>query len=98
MEKDIIKTSRKMYLSWEFLTAVLNTPMSIVGVIDGIAESTASILKVISGWLLIDREKEKLAHFLDRFGKGLRTSARDALIADSTGAEFRGNLMKRIRK
>jgi len=30
------------------------------------------------------------ARFLDRFGKGLRTSARDALIADSTDAEFRG--------
>jgi MFS family permease len=30
------------------------------------------------------------ARFLDRFGKGLRTSARDALIADSTEEKYRG--------
>lgn len=30
------------------------------------------------------------ARFLDRFGKGLRSSARDALIADSTETEYRG--------
>ena len=100
-----------------FLTAVLNAPMSIVGLIEGIAESTASILKVVSGWLSDRSGKRKpfviygyslstiakpllalaatwhfvlAARFLDRFGKGLRTSARDALIADSTDAEFRG--------
>ena len=100
-----------------FLTAVLNAPMSIVGLIEGIAESTASILKVVSGWLSDRSGKRKpfviygyslstiakpllalaatwhfvlAARFLDRFGKGLRTSARDALIADSTEIEFRG--------
>ncbi len=100
-----------------FLTTVLAAPMSIVGIIEGIAESTASILKVVSGWLSDKTGKRKpyviygyslstiakpllalaytwhfvlAARFLDRFGKGLRTSARDALIADSTDAEYRG--------
>ncbi len=100
-----------------FLTAVLHAPMSVVGLIEGIAESTASILKVVSGWLSDKSGKRKpfviygyslstiakpllafaatwhfvlVARFLDRFGKGLRSSARDALIADSTDAEFRG--------
>lgn len=100
-----------------FLTSVLMAPMSAVGIIEGIAESTASILKVISGWLSDRTGKRKpfvvhgyslsaiakpllalaytwhfvlIARFFDRFGKGLRTSARDALIADSTDAEYRG--------
>ncbi len=100
-----------------FLTAVLNAPMSVVGLIEGIAESTASLLKVISGWLSDKSGKRKpfviygyslstiakpllafaatwnfvlAARFLDRFGKGLRSSARDALIADSTEAQYRG--------
>jgi len=34
-----------------FLTSVLGAPMSIVGLIEGIAESTASILKAASGWM-----------------------------------------------
>ncbi len=100
-----------------FLTTVLAAPMSVVGVIEGIAESTASILKVVSGWLSDRSGKRKpyviygyslstiskpllafaatwhfvlTARFLDRFGKGLRSSARDALIADSTDAQYRG--------
>ena len=100
-----------------FLTTVLAAPMSIVGIIEGIAESTASILKVVSGWLSDKSGKRKpyvifgyslstiskpllafattwhfvlTARFLDRFGKGLRSSARDALIADSTEAQYRG--------
>lgn len=100
-----------------FLTTVLAAPMSIVGIIEGIAESTASIMKVVSGWLSDKTGKRKpfviygyglsaiakpllafaatwhfvlTARFLDRFGKGLRSSARDALIADSTDAQYRG--------
>lgn len=100
-----------------FLTTVLAVPMSIVGIIEGIAESTASIMKVVSGWLSDRAGKRKpfviygyslsaiakpllafastwhfvlTARFLDRFGKGLRSSARDALIADSTEAQYRG--------
>jgi len=100
-----------------FLTSVLGAPMSIVGLIEGIAESTASILKAVSGWMS-DRIRRRqpfmvagyslsslakpilffayawpvvlLSRFLDRLGKGLRTSARDAMIADSTDAPYRG--------
>lgn len=34
-----------------FLTSVLGAPFSVVGLIEGIAESTASVIKVFSGWL-----------------------------------------------
>lgn len=34
-----------------FLTSVLGAPVELVGLIEGIAESTASFLKVVSGWL-----------------------------------------------
>lgn len=100
-----------------FLTSVLGAPMSIVGLIEGIAESTASVLKAFSGWfsdrlgkrrpfVIIGYSLSSLAkpilflsyvwptvlaaRFIDRFGKGIRTSARDALIADSTDAAYRG--------
>ena len=93
-----------------FLTSVLGAPMQIVGLIEGLAESTASLLKiaggrlsdhygkrkpfVVAGYSLSAISKPLLAlaatwHFvlfsrlLDRIGKGLRTSARDALIAGS---------------
>jgi len=100
-----------------FLTTVLGAPVAIVGLIEGIAESTASILKVFSGWLsdrLRGRKKLTVigyglatlgkpilalsfawwqvltARFVDRFGKGIRTSPRDALIADSSSSEEYG--------
>jgi MFS family permease len=100
-----------------FLTATLGATPAIVGVIEGLAESTASILKLFSGWLsdrlgirrplvlagyglaAATRPLLAIAHawplvlaarVLDRFGKGLRTAPRDALIADSTDPEHRG--------
>lgn len=93
-----------------FLTTVLGASKATVGAIEGIAESTASILKVFSGWLSDRLGKRKLlmgigygvsvlsrpimatsanwgevltARFVDRFGKGVRTAPRDAIIADS---------------
>jgi MFS family permease len=100
-----------------FLTAVLGAGPAALGIIEGIAEATASLLKLYSGYLS-DRVKRRkgwiLAGYLisnvirpliafstswlqvltlrfsDRVGKGLRTSPRDAIIADSTPAEFRG--------
>ena len=93
-----------------FLTTVLGASKATVGIIEGIAESTASILKVFSGWLSDRLGKRKLlmgigygvsvlsrpimatagtwgevlsARFVDRFGKGVRTAPRDAIIADS---------------
>jgi len=100
-----------------FLTGVLGAPVAVVGLIEGIAESTASILKVVSGWLSDKLQKRKpfvvagysfsaiskillslafnwpfvlFARFVDRFGKGTRTSARDALIAGSSETSTRG--------
>ncbi len=102
-----------------FLTTMLGVPVSIVGFIEGIAEATASILKVLSGWYsdrfsrrkpfalagygLSSLSKPVIAmaaawpgvlagRFLDRFGKGIRTSARDALIAESSESRYRGRV------
>lgn len=82
-----------------------------MGLVEGVAESTASLFKLFSGHLS-DRAKRRkplvvagyglsgltrpliaaaaaswhvlAARFIDRIGKGLRSSPRDALIADST--------------
>ncbi len=100
-----------------FMTSVLGIEMSLVGLIEGAAEATASVLKVFSGWFS-DRLKERkplavlgyslstmlkpmfafatsslqvlFIRILERVGKGIRTSPRDALIADSIQAEVRG--------
>lgn len=100
-----------------YLTSVLHVQVSSIGVIEGIAESTASVLKLFSGWLTDRLGKRKLllflgyglsnltkpffaisaswnqvlmVRFMDRFGKGIRTSPRDALLADSVTMEERG--------
>jgi MFS family permease len=94
-----------------FLTAVLGVGTTFVGLVEGIAEATASLLKLFSGWLSDRLGKRKalvlfgytlssfvrplvaaatsgwhvlFIRFLDRVGKGIRTSPRDALIADSS--------------
>ena len=100
-----------------FLVAVLGTPLTLAGLIEGLAESTVSILKIFSG-RLADRMPERkpiilvgytLSNvvkpllalvniwqaamgliFLDRVGKGVRGSPRDALLADSAPEGFRG--------
>jgi MFS family permease len=100
-----------------FLTTTLGTPVALVGVIEGVAEGTASVSKVPAGFVS-DRLPERrplvatgyglaalgklllalsfvwpvalVARFTDRLGKGVRTSPRDALIADSTTPEQRG--------
>ncbi len=100
-----------------FLSSVLGVNKAFIGLIEGIAESTASILKLFSGWISdrIGRRKALvlvgysfsavskpffaaatsgwhvlLVRFADRVGKGIRTSPRDAIIADSTSEEERG--------
>ncbi|WP_294052325.1 MFS transporter [Thiolapillus sp.] len=100
-----------------FLTATLGAGPAIVGLIEGVAEATASLLKLASG-RLVDRgwnhkrlvlggySVSNLARpligvalgwtwvlilrFLDRVGKGIRTSPRDALIAASTNKATMG--------
>ncbi len=102
-----------------FLTSTLHAPVSVLGLIEGLAEATASVLKGFSGWFSDRLGKRRPlviagyglaavtkplmalavgwplvlgARILDRFGKGLRGSPRDALIADSTTEELRGRV------
>jgi MFS family permease len=100
-----------------FLFSVLGAGAVQLGIIEGVAESTASLLKVVSGWWTdrVQRRKPFLVggyglsglvrpliglaqgwpvvlvlRFFDRVGKGIRTSPRDALIADVTQPGERG--------
>lgn len=100
-----------------FITAVLGAPVSAVGLIEGCAEATASLLNAASGYWSDHFKKRKpfvlwgyslsavskplmalafgwpmvlLARITDRAGKGLRGSARDAIIAASTNEKHRG--------
>ncbi|HSH70473.1 MAG TPA: MFS transporter [Deferrisomatales bacterium] len=100
-----------------FLTGVLGAGAAALGVIEGTAEATASVLKVGSGvWSDRVRRRKPLVllgytvsgisrpliglatawtgvlalRFGDRVGKGLRTSPRDALIADTVEPGLRG--------
>lgn len=94
-----------------FLVTVLGAGALALGTIEGVAESTAAVLKIVSGrWADRMRRRKPLVisgyglsglvrpliglavswpfvvalRFTDRIGKGLRSSPRDALIADVT--------------
>lgn len=100
-----------------FLKEVLQAQPVFIGLIEAIAESTASILKTFSGYISDRLKKRKLfifigytlsaivkpllafatqswhvliMRFADRFGKGIRTAPRDALIAESTKEGYYG--------
>ncbi len=100
-----------------FLISVLGAGPGALGVIEGIAETTASLLKLFSGWISDKLKKRKfliligyalaafgrpliaitrswwqvaVIRFVDRVGKGVRTSPRDALISLSTPENIRG--------
>lgn len=100
-----------------FLAGVLGVKTNVIGLIEGVAEMTASLLKVFSGWLSDRlRARKWLAvagyglstlakpffywanswgaigaiRWADRVGKGVRTSPRDALVADSIAEDQRG--------
>ena len=100
-----------------FLTVTLGAGPAVVGLVEGVAEATASLLKLVSGRLADRGWNPKglvlggysvsnaarpliglafgwwwvlLLRFLDRVGKGVRTSPRDALIAASTDSAIRG--------
>ncbi len=100
-----------------FITKTLGAPAAVVGIIEGVAESSASLLKIVSGRLSDKSGRRKplavagyalgaiykpllalavswpailLLRFIDRLGKGLRSSPRDALIADTTPQHLRG--------
>ena len=100
-----------------FLTTMLGASAGFVGAIEGAAESTASLLKLASGWWSDRLRRRKplvvagyaiaavlrplvavaqsatevlLIRIGDRVGKGVRSSSRDALLADSVGSSARG--------
>uniref|UniRef100_A0A7C4TDP6 MFS transporter n=1 Tax=candidate division WOR-3 bacterium TaxID=2052148 RepID=A0A7C4TDP6_UNCW3 len=100
-----------------FLKEVLKAQPVFIGLVEAIAESTASILKTFSGYISDRLKKRKffifigytlsaivkpllalatqgwhilIVRFADRFGKGIRTAPRDALIAESTTERYFG--------
>jgi len=100
-----------------YLVTRLGAGPAVLGVIEGIAESLASLLKVFSGHFSDTFRRRKpfavigyacsgvgkvflyaasgwghilAGRIIDRFGKGIRTAPRDALIAESTPAGKRG--------
>ena len=100
-----------------YLTAAFGATPVLVGIIEGIAESLASLLKVFSGYIS-DKFKCKkaiafsgyatgllyklallfagswfgilIARIIDRFGKGIRTAPRDAMVAMSSDEKHMG--------
>jgi len=100
-----------------FLTQTLGASPAILGFIEGLAESTASLLRVFSGnvsdrlgrrrplaiagyaastigkillYLALNWPTVLAGRLVDRFGKGIRTAPRDALIAESADPAIRG--------
>ncbi len=99
-----------------FLSNVLKVGTAFIGIMEGVAEATASILKLFSGWLSDKLQGRKwlavlgygisalskplfmvsnslviaFGRWSDRIGKGIRTSPRDALVADSVEPKDRG--------
>lgn len=97
--------------------AALGSGAIVLGIIEGIAETTSSLLKLVSG-ILSDRTGKKkllvvigytisslvrpltglvssswqiiIVRTMDRVGKGIRTSPRDALIASAADESIRG--------
>jgi MFS family permease len=111
-------SSEMVYPLIPLYLASIGASSSIIGFIEGLAESIASLLKVFSGYwsdrirqrksiTIIGYATSTLGKFLlflattwhvvllgrvaDRFGKGIRTAPRDALIADPTDPAVRGH-------
>ena len=100
-----------------YLASVLMVGPKALGIIEGIAEATSSLFKLMSGVIVDKTKKTKpwivfgyllagigrpliafanswlvvlMIRFTDRLGKGLRSSPRDALLAESVPANQRG--------
>jgi MFS family permease len=100
-----------------FLSDVLHARREFIGAIEGAAEATAALIKVVSGQLADRAARKKpltvlgyglsslvrplvglatapwhvlLTRVADRIGKGVRSSPRDALLADATPPAQRG--------
>ncbi|WP_322818391.1 MFS transporter [Tepidiforma sp.] len=102
-----------------FLTATLGAPVAAVGLVEGVAEATASATRplagrwsdaagarkpfVVAGYALAALGKLILfaaptwgialaGRAVDRFGKGVRTPPRDAMLADAAPPAMRGRV------
>jgi MFS family permease len=111
-------SSEMIYPIISLYLLALGSGPALIGLIEGVAESTASIVKVFSGAISDKIKKRKslailgyafspvgkffmwlatgwgfvfLGRTLDRFGKGIRTAPRDAIIAESSSADKRGS-------
>ncbi len=100
-----------------FLSHVLGVGATFIGLIEGLGDSAATVLKVVSGWASDRLGQRKglttsgyilstvakpflllatsgvaalVIRLFERAGKGIRTSPRDALVADSTTPETMG--------
>lgn len=100
-----------------FLTQILGAPVYVVGIIEGVAEGSASLFKTIFGYWSDKLGRRKIfvvagytssalakviialaaswpavfvGRFTDRFGKGVRTGARDALLLSAADKNNRG--------
>jgi MFS family permease len=109
--------SEMIYPLLPVFLAGLGASMSFIGLVEGLAEATASVLKLLSGWIADRRGRKRaltvagyaasnvvrpliglasagwhvlLLRFSDRVGKGIRSSPRDAIIAEAAGVEERG--------
>lgn len=112
-------SSEMVYPILGLYLASLNTPYTIIGIIEGIAESIANLLKVFSGQISDKLKRRKpfvifgysfstlgkiflyisntwlfvlIGRIIDRFGKGIRTAPRDALISESTEDDKKGKV------
>ncbi|MEW6734157.1 MAG: MFS transporter [Acidobacteriota bacterium] len=102
-----------------FISTILGAPPSVLGLIEGVAEGTASMITGLSGWIS-DRFKSRKwlaifgygttvlakplvalavgwplvlsGRFIDRFGKGVRSAPKDALLADVATPATRGRI------
>ena len=101
----------------DFLTRTLHAGPAALGLIEGVAEATASLMKAVAGWWSDRARRRKplvvlgysiatfarplvgiasnwtqvlAIRFSDRVGKGIRTSPRDALLADIVPEGERG--------
>jgi MFS family permease len=100
-----------------FVTTFLGAGKEILGLIEGIADSIASLVEILSGYFSDQTGKRKqlvalgygisafmkifiafantwlfvlFARAMERIGKGIRTSPRDAIIAEGASPEVRG--------
>jgi MFS family permease len=79
-----------------FLTTVLRVPVTGVGIVEGIAESTASVLRIGSGWL---SDRIGLRKPFVIFGYGLSALAKGALaLAHSFGSVLGFRFLDRVGK